>query len=233
MTKQKSNRVFLGIVTGAMALAGTGLTIANNVSSDFQMIAIAITLAACFSAAEVTFLWGHKRFEDSANSKKPKLWRKIVLGSSLAILVLSMGYAVFEELNLALKKISNQSLAKNSGEIVKVADARNQTRLGKIAIRELSNDKINIDPMPFVVCYIITGLVSILILSASERPQARTITYGNQLPHNPALQEAVRRIGFDPQTARAYRDNRERGHAIHVEGQYKRFVSDTELSKYS
>lgn len=230
MTKQKSNRIFLGIVTGAMALAGTGLTIANNFSIEIQALAVALTLAACFTAAEATFLWGHKRFEDST-----KLWRKCTLAISLALLVASMGFAVYEELNLALGKISNNSLAESSAKIVSSADKLNQTKLGRTALRNLSKEKININAVPFVVCYIISGLVSIAILAVSERQRTRTVTYGNQLPHKPELQERVRALGFvdplDAKSVKAYRDNRERGYSIHAQGKYRTFISDKDLYK--
>lgn len=227
MTRQKSNRIFLGIVTGAMAFAGTGLTIANNIQSDFLTIVIALCLGACFTMAEVTFLWGHKRFEDAK-----KLWRKIVLSISLAGLVGAMGFAFWEELNLVLAKISNKSFASESAVIVKQADKANQRSIGRMAVSKLFEGKIKIDALPFLICYLMTGFVSISILASSEPQRIRSHTYGNQLPYNPALQEAVRQIGFNPETAKAYRDNRERGHAIHVEGRYKKFVSDKELSKY-
>ena len=226
MTRDKSNRIFLGIVTMFLALAGTGLTLVNNWENDFQIAAMAIALATCFSAAEATFLWGHKRYESAT-----KLWRKIVLGVTLGVIALGMSYAFAEELSLVSKKISNRSLASNFKEIVSTTNDKTQSRVARHAINKLSEGKIEMRHMPFVVCYLLTALASIAILSASERKRPRSISYGNQLPNNPILQEHVQRIGFNPQTAKAYRDNRERGYAVHVEGQYKRFVSDKELSK--
>lgn len=229
MRRSKRRRIFLAIVTGAMALAGTGLTLANNWSTNFQKLAIAITLAACFTAAEAVFLWAHKESEDAT-----RLWRKITLGISMGVLVLSMGFALSEELKLALKKIQSDSLASSSATIVQSAGSRRaQVSLGNKALDEIFENKVTINALPFIICYIITGIASIVILGVGEKEKARTITYGNQIPHNPALKKYVQQIGFNPETAKAYRDNRERGHAIHDEGRYRKFVSDTELSKYS
>ncbi len=216
MTRTKSNRIFLGIVTCAMALAGTGLTIANNAAKDVQILAIAITLAACFTAAEVTFLWAHKTYE-----RVKKLWRKIVLVVGMVLLVMGMATAVWEELLFALHKVSNRSLAQNSSLIVEKADKRNQRSIGWKALDNLAKDKVQSEPWPFVVCYLITGLVSIVIVGVTEKEQARTII-GNRMGANPALQEEARKRGLDPLTTKAY--SVRGGYALHTKDGYKHFV---------
>lgn len=219
MTKTKSNRIFLAIVTLAMALAGTGLTIANNWKNELQQAAIAITLAACFTAAETSFLWGHKRFETST-----RLWRKVVLTCALVALVGSMAYAVSEELKLALHKVSNRSLADNSAVIVASADKRNQRVLGKNALESLVKDKIQIEHFPFVICYLVTGLASIAILAVTERAKPRTLGKGNVLPKSPELQKRVQEIGFAANTAKAYAVDG--GYAVYVDGKYRKFLKE-------
>jgi len=221
MTKIKSNRIFLGVVTLAMALAGTGLTIANNWKNDLQQAAIAITLAACFTAAETSFLWGHKRFETST-----RLWRKVVLTCALVALVGAMDYAVSEELKLALHKVSNRSLAENSGLIVASADKKNQRVLGRTALDKLVEDKIKIEHFPFVLCYLITGLASIAILAVTERAKPRSPGRGNVLQNSPELQKRVQEIGFTGKTTKAY--GVDGGYAIYEDGKYRKFLKETE-----
>lgn len=216
MTKTKSNRVFLGLVTCAMALAGTGLTIANNWKNELQVAAIALTLAACFSAAEITFLWGHKRYETTK-----KLWRKIVLAVSLGLLVCSMGYAVSEELKLALHKVSSGTLAENSAKLVSGADKTNQRSIARSALNMLGANKVEANSLPFVICYILTGLVSIAILAVSEVPAPRTRGAGNLLPSRPDLADRVRDAGYDPATSKVYALNKGGGYAIHTREGYK------------
>lgn len=221
MTQTKTNRIFLGIVTLFMALAGTGLTIANNgdfQNYDPQIWAIALTLAACFTTAETSFLWGHKMFE-----KVKGLARKIPLIVALVAIVVSMGFAVYEELALALRKLDNRSLAQNSATIVSSVDRRNQRSLGAKALAIISSDDVKIatNPNPFVACYIITGLASIVFLTIGYTRQVRNIK-GNQLTNNPDLQAAVRNAGIDPATARAYAVNG--GHSIYDKSGYKKFI---------
>lgn len=210
MTKTKSNRIFLGIVTGAMALAGTGLTFVNNFEPDLQIAAIALTLAACFTAAEATFLWGHKRFETST-----RLWRKFVLSISLGLLVFSMGYAVWEELKLALAKVGNRSLASNSAMIVQSADKRLQRGVARDALKTLSEGRVVANAVPFVLCYIVTGLVSIAILACTEKTRERRTGVGNLLLSDAVLQRQVaEKFNLDPSQARAYVDRSGKGAAV-------------------
>ena len=216
MTKTKSNRVFLGLVTCAMALAGTGLTIANNWKNELQVAAIALTLAACFTAAEITFLWGHKRYETTK-----KLWRKIVLAVSLGLLVCSMGYAVSEELKLALHKVSVGSLADSSARVVGSADKANQRSIARSALVMIGSNKIEANSLPFVVCYVLTGLVSIAILAVSEAASPRVRGAGNLLPSRPDLVERVKAAGFSVEGAKVYALNKGGGYAIHTRDGYK------------
>lgn len=226
MTKTKSNRIFLGVATGFMALAGTGLTIANNWENQLQIAAIAITLAACFSAAETTFLWGHKRFETAT-----RLWRKIVLGVSLAVLVGSMGYAVYEELQLALHKLSNRGLAANSALVVQGADKRNQRSIGRDAIKALAGDKVETNPIPFVICYIVTGLVSILILAVTEKQRERKIK--GPVPITPEMAEGIReKLKLDPQGVKAYAAKGD-GFAIYADGSYRGHVTSKRIQGFT
>ena len=144
-----------------------------------------------------------------------------------------MGYALFEELKLALRKIDNDALASASATIVEsVKSRRAQVSLGNKALDQLNDSKSETNAMPFILCYIITGLSTISILASGEKEKKRVNVQGNQLPNNPRLQAHVQRIGFSPDTAKAYRDNRERGFSIHNEGRYRTFVTDKELSKY-
>ena len=217
MTKTKSNRIFLGIVTGFMALAGTGLTLANNWAPDVQIAAIALTLAACFSAAETCFLWGHKRSETAT-----RLWRKIAINVSLAVLVVSMGWAVWEELKFALHKLSNRSLAGNSAMIISSADVKNQKSIARSALKTISDDKVKTNPDPFVACYVITGLVSILILACTEKQRERKIKGPAVLTSE--MGEQIRgKLKLDPAGVKIYAAKG--GHAIYAEGKYQGFIS--------
>lgn len=211
MTVTKSNRIFLGVATVLMAAAGTGLTLVNNWNvTDVQVCVVAIMLAACFSFAETMFLWAHKRFESSV-----RLWRKILLGVTLVILVSAMSLAFWEELKTALHKISNRGFADNSAQVVSSANKKLQLSLGRTAIKELSNDKLKIDPTPFVLCYLIAGLSSIMILAATEKPKKKTQGQGNLLASDPTLAQRVQETyGVNPQMARAYLDRNGKGASI-------------------
>lgn len=238
MRQSKSNRIFLAVITLALMIAGTGLTIANNWENDPQIAAIAIALAASFSAAEVAFLWGHKVWE-----RLNRLWRKVVLAAGLAVLVLSMAGAVWSELEVALSKLSNRAVATNiTGALKEVntnATQRERLRNNRVAFTELGKGKIDFRVLPFVICYAAAGLVSIVILAVQvgERGRASTprATRGDQIPSNPVILEKARLAGFvqPGQTVKAYADvdsNGEvKGMAIHADGQYSGYIPKGKL----
>ena len=234
MRKSKSNRIFLLVITGALCVAGTGLTIANNWENDFQIAAVAIALSASFFAAEGTFFWAHKTWE-----YLNRLWRKATLAIAMIVLVLGMAGAVASELEVALAKLSNRAVAGNiAGALEKAnAGARQREKLynNRMAFAEIAKGKIDFRVLPFVLCYAAAGLASIVILgvqvgdrkSAAPRP-----IRGDQIPNNPVIAEQARkRISMAPDAqVRAYADRSGRGYAIHVNGQYAGYLPKEDLN---
>lgn len=236
MRASKSNRIFLTVITGALCVAGTGLTIANNWESDYQIAAVAIALSASFFAAEGTFFWGHKVWEKGLRG----LSRKVTLAIALGVLVLSMAGAVWSELEVALAKLSGRSVAHNVSATLESANAnatqRERLRNSRIAIQEVAKGKIDFRVFPFVLCYAAAGLVSIVILAVQVgervRPTGPRATKGDQAAVNPAIADHVRKIGLAPPTAtvKAYEDRNGAGLAIWIDGKYACYLSKADIS---
>ena len=234
MRRSKSNRIFLAVITCALMVAGTGLTIANNWEPELQIAAIAIALAASFSAAEVCFLWGHKVWEGLRG-----LWRKATLAIALGLLVLSMACAVWSELEVALSKLSGRAVAGNIRETLDKVNTnvsqRERGRNNRIAFAEISKGRIDFRVWPFVICYACAGLVSIVILGVQVgervRPATARATVGDQVPANPAIAEKARQIGMAPLAGniKAYEDRNGGGYAIHVNGRYVGYLAKSDL----
>jgi hypothetical protein len=234
MRTSKSNRIFLTVITGALCLAGTGLTIANNWENDPQIAAVAITLSACFFAAEGCFFWGHKVFE-----RLNRLWRKATLAVGMGLLVLAMASAVYSELEVALDKLSGRAVAQNVNATLESANAnatqRERMRNSRIAIQEVAKGKINIRVLPFVLCYVAAGLVSIVILAVQigerARPTERRASKGDQVVINPAIADHARQIGLAPpaSTVKAYEDRNGAGLSIWVDSKYVGYISKSDI----
>lgn len=234
MRASKSNRIFLAVITLALMVAGTGLTIANNWEPDYQIAAVAVALSASFCAAEVCFLWGHKVWE-----RLRGLSRKVTLAIALGVLVLSMAGAVWSELEVALAKLSGRAVAQNVSATLESANAgapqRERLRNSRIAIQEVAKGKIDFRVLPFVICYAAAGLVSIVILAVQvgerARPTERRASKGDQAAINPAIVDHARQIGLAPPaaTVKAYEDRNGAGLAIWVDGRYAGYLSKSEI----
>lgn len=238
MRKSKSNRIFLIVITGALCVAGTGLTIANNWENDLQIAAVAIALSASFLAAEVTFFWGHKVWEHLN-----RLWRKATLATALGLLVLAMAGAVWSELEVALAKLSGRAVAQNISGVLEKANAtaasrRERASNNRTAFAEIAKGKIDFKVLPFVLCYAAAGLVSIVILAVQvgdRRSGAPRPIRGDQIPSNPVILEKARQMGFvkPGQTGKAYADVDPRGEikgmSIHADGQYTGYIPKSQL----
>jgi|SRR5215468_672458 len=219
MVKTKRRRILFAIATIAMASAGTGLTLVNNIDIDafrddvmngILITFIALCLAACFSAMESAYLWASKEIEDAS-----KLWRKAVLVVTCIVLIFGMGFAFFEELSITLAKVGNRSLTNNASKIVKSVDVQNQRSAARAALKTISDGKININAMPFVIGYVIAGLSLIAIGAVAEKKRERVRGRGNLLINDPALAARVQQTyGIDPTTARAYVDKNGKGVAV-------------------
>lgn len=195
------------IGTIAMALAGTGLTIANNFEPELQIAIVAITLAACFTLMEIAFLWGHKELDDTS-----KTWRKAVLAATLITLVCAMGFAVYEELKLALAKFDNRALANNSATIVQSANRRVQRGVARDALKVISEHKRQTNVLPFTIGYVVGGLAMVVIGLVAEKKRIRQQGAGNLLANDSALASRVQQeYGVDPAQARAYLDRNGKG----------------------
>lgn len=234
MRRSKSNRIFLIVITGALCVAGTGLTIANNWEPDLQIAAVAIALSASFFAAEGTFFWAHKVWE-SLN----RLWRKATLAVAMGLLVLAMAGAVWSELEVALAKLSGRAVAQNVNATLESANTnatqKERMRNSRIAIQEVAKGKINIRVVPFVLCYAAAGLVSIVILAVQvgerAKPTERRASKGDQVMVNPAIADRAREIGLAPPaaTVKAYEDRNGAGLAIWVDGKYAGYLSKADI----
>lgn len=234
MRRSKSNRIFLTVITGALCVAGTGLTIANNWENDLLIAAVAIGLSASFFAAEVAYFWGHKVWEHLN-----RLWRKATLAGGLGVLVLAMAYAVHSELEIALDKLSGRAVAQNIGDILERANAgvtqRERLANNRRAFGEIVKGKINVRALPFVLCYAAAGLVSIVILAVQvgerARPTERRATKGDQVVVNPYIADRAREIGLAPaaSTVKAYEDRNGAGLAIWVDGKYAGYLSKSDI----
>jgi len=238
MRQSKSNRIFLAVITTALMVAGTGLTIANNWESQLQIAAIAIALAASFSAAEVAFLWGHKTWERLRGT-----WRKAILFGALAALVGSMAGAVWSELEVALSKLSNRAVATNIGDTLEKANMsatqKERGRNARYAFAEIAKGKIDFRVLPFVICYLCAGLTSIVILAVQAGERARSAQprayKGDQIPAFPEVGEKARQLGFvrPGQTVKAYADlDKEqeiKGFSVHTEEGYKGYIPKRKL----
>lgn len=231
MRTSKSNRVFLAVVTLALMCAGTGLTIANNWENDLQIAAIAVALSASFLAAEFTFLWGHKVWEHLR-----ALWRKVVLGLTLAALVLSMAAAVWSELEVALSKLSNRAVAQNIGGVLEKTNAsatsrRERERNTRAAFAEVAKGKIDFRVLPFVICYALAGLTTIVILAVQVAQKQKRQGGGDQVPANPIIAEKAKQIGMAPPqaTVKAYADRNGGGYSIWVDGKYAGYLPKADL----
>lgn len=210
MVKTKRRRILFAIGTIAMALAGTGLTITNNFEPQLQIAAITITFAACFTLMEVAFLWGHKELDDAG-----KTWRKAVLASTLIILVCAMGFAVYEELQLALGKLDNRALSHNSATIVQSANRKIQMRVAREALKMVGQHKLQTNAFPFVLGYVVGGLSLIVIGLVAEKKRERKQGGGNLLTRDNDLASRVQReYGLNPAEARAYLDRSGKGASI-------------------
>jgi hypothetical protein len=238
MRKSKSNRIFLAVITGALCVAGTGLTIANNWENDPQIAAVAIALAASFFAAEGTFFWAHKTWEHLN-----RLWRKVTLAVAMGALVLAMAGAVASELEVALNKLAGRSVAQNIGGILEKVNAgatqRERGRNNRAAFAEISKGKIDYRVWPFVICYAVAGLVTIVILGVQVGERGRAsqprATKGDQIPANPVILEKAHQMGFvrPGQTVKAYADvdrqGEVKGVSIHADGQYSGYIPKSKL----
>ncbi|MCI0617794.1 hypothetical protein L0244_32885 [bacterium] len=210
MVKTKRRRILFAIGTVAMALAGTGLTFVNNFEPNLQIAAITITFAACFTLMEIAFLWGHKELDDSS-----KTWRKAVLTTTLVVLVGAMGFAVYEELQLALAKFDNRAAANNSATIVQSTDRRAQRGVARDALKILNEHRQKTNALPFVIGYVIGGLSLIVIGLVGEKKRERKTGAGNLLATDAELAARVQhRYGLNPQEARAYLDRNGKGASV-------------------
>ncbi len=219
MTDTKRDRIFLGCLTSVLALAGTVLTIANHYETS---LVIAVSLGASFSACELAFLWGHKKV-----AAVNRLWKRITVNVSLVAVVLAMSYAVSTELPLVFGKFQQRQNVEATKQVLNTAlvnaTQKERSTLSKAAMQQvLVTTKV--ETHPYVLCYAIAGLVSILLLAVTGRQQTRRRGLGNQMTDNPALQQHVRQIGFSPDEVKAYRDPR--GYALWRNGRYLGFVKD-------
>lgn len=231
MVRTKRRRVLFAIGTIAMALAGTGLTFVNNFEPELQIAAITVTFAACFTLMEIAFLWGHKELDDT-----DKIWRKAVLTTTLIILVCVMGFAVYEELQLALAKMDNRSLASNSASIVQSVRGRAQRYVARDALKNINAHKLETNALPFVIGYVVGGLSLIVIGLAAEKKRERRRGAGNLLTQDGNLASQVRiNYGVDPAQARAYLDRNGKGAGVWHKSKQIGYVSfeDTNPEKQS
>jgi len=216
MTSCKRGRVLFAIGTCALAFAGTGLTLMNNIDADVfdesimrgvLMVGVAITLAACFTAMEVAFLWGHREIDEVQ-----RLWRKAVLVVTCIVLICVMGFAVNQELKITLAKIGNRTYASDSSLIVSAVRGRYQSGVAKAALKELNQSRIAPNATPFIVGYVCAGIAFVLIGAVSQRKRNRRYGAGNLLLNNDALAKKVQvNYGLNPAEVRAYLDRNGKG----------------------
>jgi len=220
MVKTKRRRILFAIGTIALAAAGTGLTLMNNIDvaaynenimSGLLITGIALALAACFTAMEIAFLWTHKELDDTR-----KTWRKAVLGATAIVLICIMGFAMYEELKITLAKIGNKSLASNSAMVVKEVRGRQQASVARVALQGLQKGKLETNAIPFVLGYVAAGIAFVIIAMVAEQKRQRRVGAGNLLAFDPDLAERVKsqfdNISLDQ--LRAYQDRSGKGASV-------------------
>lgn len=219
MRTQKRRRIFFVVVSIAIAMAGTLLTLLNNIDIDaysddlmkgLLTTGIAIALAACFTACEASFIWAHKEIEDST-----RLWRKAILVVTAITLVLIMGFAAYQEMVSVRNRIAGRTDSSNFATLIKNADRRAQRNIARDAIKALTSNHEVSNIMPFAVAYVAAGISALIIGAVSERRKIRVRGAGNLLTGDPTLQARVQQnFGVNPAEARAYQDRNGKGASV-------------------
>lgn len=243
MTATKRRKILFTAGTFAMAFAGTGLTLFNNINVQaftddvmlgLMILFIALCLAACFTAMEITFVSAYKELENATRT-----WRKAFFVTTLVLLgLVGMPYALFEELKVAHSKVTNWSMATNSSMIVKSVDKKNQRGVARDAIKSLKEEKKDVNAFPFILGYGLAALGHIIIAAVGEKKKERRNGQGNLLVNNPVLSQRVQsKYGVDPATARLYADRNGKGAAVWHKSKQIGYLSaselnDVEINKY-